>query len=149
MGTRADFYIGNGADAKWIGSIGWDGYPEGIDNAVLSAKTVETFREALAHFFAGRDDVSSPDHGWPWPWDNSQKTDFAYCFIDGKVEAYDFGHGPFDPLLEYTSEEENIRFSSPKAIFPDMTSTKNVTLGKRSGLIRISGRSMKLWVLIV
>ena len=30
MGTRADFYIGKGTDAEWLGSIAWNGYPDGI-----------------------------------------------------------------------------------------------------------------------
>ena len=27
MGTRADFYVGRGDAAEWIGSIAYDGYP--------------------------------------------------------------------------------------------------------------------------
>lgn len=30
MGTRADFYVGRGTEAEWIGSIALDGYPDGI-----------------------------------------------------------------------------------------------------------------------
>lgn len=30
MGTIADFYVGRGPKAEWIGSIAWDGYPDGI-----------------------------------------------------------------------------------------------------------------------
>jgi hypothetical protein len=32
MGTRADFYIGCGRDSEWIGSIAWDGYPDGLSD---------------------------------------------------------------------------------------------------------------------
>lgn len=32
MSTRADFYVGRGAEAEWIGSISWDGYPDGVDD---------------------------------------------------------------------------------------------------------------------
>jgi hypothetical protein len=30
MGTRADFYIGRGTEAEWLGSVAWDGYPGGV-----------------------------------------------------------------------------------------------------------------------
>lgn len=39
MGTRADFYVGKGPNAEWLGSTAMDGYPEGIfhkDNLRLS-----------------------------------------------------------------------------------------------------------------
>jgi hypothetical protein len=29
MGTRADFYVGRGKDAEWLGSVAFDGYPSG------------------------------------------------------------------------------------------------------------------------
>ena len=76
MGTRADFYMGRGPDAEWIGSIAWDGYPEGItpkggkwpDGAHLfDAQTEEEYRERLEDYFERREDVSRPEHGWPWP----------------------------------------------------------------------------------
>ncbi len=43
MGTRADFYIGRGPTAEWIGSLPLDGYPEGIDAKVLACQSVEAF----------------------------------------------------------------------------------------------------------
>ena len=42
MGTRADFYIGRGATAEWIGSIAWDGYPDGIPAPILEATDDDT-----------------------------------------------------------------------------------------------------------
>jgi hypothetical protein len=30
MGTRADFYVGRGETAEYLGSIAWDGYPDGL-----------------------------------------------------------------------------------------------------------------------
>ena len=67
MGTRADFYIGRGEKAQWMGSIGWDGYPEAIDDELLNATTPETFLAALTAFWEKRNDVTRPDQGWPWP----------------------------------------------------------------------------------
>jgi hypothetical protein len=131
MGTRADFYEGRGTDAEWLGSIAWDGYPEGLSDQpeLLQATTAEGFKEAVAALLAERDDGTTPDQGWPWPWENSRTTDYAYAFDSGSVWASYFGHSWF-PATEQEPEDE-----TPKdAAFPDMSSRQRVTLGERSGL---------------
>lgn len=35
MGTRADFYVGRGPEAEYLGSIAWDGHPEGMPSELL------------------------------------------------------------------------------------------------------------------
>lgn len=110
MGTRADFYIGRGENAEWIGSIAWDGYPDGIDGAVRTAKTEEDFRQAVMKFFADRDDVTLPAAGWPWPWEDSRTTDYAYAFDGGQVYYSGFGHEWTESMydareLEYDHDE--------------------------------------------
>ena len=85
MGTRADFYIGKGKDAEWIGSIAWDGYREGIDSQILNCQSEAAFRHAVELFLAKRDDAIYPKDGWPWPWDDSSITDCSYWFFDGKT----------------------------------------------------------------
>jgi hypothetical protein len=136
MGTRADFYVGRGEAAEWLGSIGWDGYPDGIDDAVKSATTLEEFQSALQHFVASREDWTKPDDGWPWPWDNSRTTDYAYAFDGGKVWASCFGHEWFDATQK---EPDGNDAGRKTAVFPDMSGRKNVTLGRRSGVIVIRG----------
>lgn len=138
MGTRADFYIKK-ADEKelvWISSIAWDGYPDGIDKLVLEAKTQTEFIAELQKFLQPRTDVTLPDHGWPWPWNDSGTTDYAYCFHNGKVYANCFGNGWFDPF-EKTEEDKD-----PSIIwehdYPDMSNIKNVRYDRGSGLIVIS-----------
>ena len=141
MGTRADFYIGRGTEAEWLGSIAWDGYPAGIDPAVLAASVEDGYRSAVAEMLA-REDGTTPDLGWPWPWDDSGTTDYAYAFEDGAVYASSFGHAWFRP----NPDAEN--FGDPDAdehgddlgegaTFPDMSARKAVTYGKRSGVIVI------------
>lgn len=133
MGTRADFYVGRGESAEWLGSIAWDGYPGGINKPLLKADTEKKYRAAVVRFFADREDVTRPVDGWPWPWENSLTTDYAYAFDDGKVWASPFGHGWFDPLKD---EPEDDRPKS--AVFPNMKAGANVQIGgKRSGLIVI------------
>jgi hypothetical protein len=96
------------------------GYPEGIDGAVLAATDEAGYRAAVAAFFAGRRDVTLPEHGWPWPWADSCTTDFAYAF-DGNVWACCFGHGWYNPSIERSDEEKEGYYDRPKLeTFPDM-----------------------------
>lgn len=136
MGTRADFYVGRGEDAEWLGSIAWDGYPDGpngVPSFVQSAPTEGEFRNAVRGFFEGRDDVSGPDHGWPWPWDDSNTTDYSYAFDEGCVWVTCFGHG-WDRYDQYDHEDERDR---PKVSFPDMSRFRQTARAgdNRSGLL--------------
>lgn len=141
MGTRADFYIKK-ADEKelvWLASIAWDGYPDGIDDPdVLKAKTEKDYISLLTEFLSKRDDVTLPKEGWPWPWDTSSTTDYAYCFTGSKVLANHFGSGWYNPKAKVKEDQE------PKIIwkhdYPNMKDIKNVRYDKGSGLIVISAR---------
>lgn len=145
MGTRADFYVGRGTEAEWLGSIAWDGYPAGIDDAVLLSDTDEEYRRKVAEFLA-REDGTLPEMGWPWPWDDSGTTDYAYAFEGAKVYASSFGHAWFevDTLAENGGDpeaEEHGADLGKSATFPNMADRSAVTLGKRSGLIVFGGPS--------
>lgn len=145
MGTRADFYVGRGQNATWLGSIAWDGYPEGITPvgnewpggvSLFDATTEGEFRARLALLFDGRKDVTLPAQGWPWPWKDSRTTDYAYAFHDGKVIAWCFGK-PFD--IEKRQDANDEDWDPPKDTFPNMEEDSNVSLGgPRSGLIVIT-----------
>lgn len=52
MGTRADFYIKQEQEPKmlWLGSIAWDGYPDGIDSEVLQASNVDEYKSRVNSF---------------------------------------------------------------------------------------------------
>jgi hypothetical protein len=97
MGTRADFYVGKGKDAEWIGSVAWDGcewgerIKKGDHDSISGAKDESEYRKAVSELLEKRDDGTTPENGWPWPWDDSATTDCAYCFSDGKVEAFAWG----------------------------------------------------------
>jgi len=128
MGTRADFYVGTGPDAEWLGSLAFDGYridemeerhaDKTADNAecwaIKTATAEQAYRDAVAKLLKLNDDATTPDQGWPWPWENSHTTDYAYAFVDGACKSFPWGKG---------------------AEWPDMTDRKNTTFGKRSGLI--------------
>ena len=133
MGTRADFYVRSEESMEWLGSIAWDGYPDGIDKPVLKAKSEDEFRVNVEGFLLIESGATFPKDGWPWPWNDSRTTDYSYIFQDGKVMASNFGYELFDPLKE---QEESDETSKMDNYFPDMSHLKNVQLsGPRSGLI--------------
>jgi len=144
MGSRADFYVGRGKDAEWLGSIAWDGYPGARTKRAFEAKSEEEFRAEVAAL-ASEDDFTSPEQGWPWPWETSHTTDFAYAWDDGTVWATCFAHQwtsaracgesvkRWDKV--YAAEHGDDAPKLPRDAFPDMAARKRVALGKRSGLI--------------
>lgn len=141
MGTRSDFYIGRGESAEWIGSIAWDGYPSGINQLILRAKTAKTFRKHVAAMAESRDDFTKPEQGWPWPWSDSKTSDYAYAFDGDQVYMSCFG-STWKSYTEYVAngkvDDEDFWGEAKEAVFPDMSNKQAVTYGKRSGLIVVS-----------
>ena len=137
MGTRADFYVGRGKQAEWIGSITWDGYPGGISPEVFAVTTERDYRAAVAEFFSERDDVTHPSEPWPWPWENSATTDYAYAFDAGTVYASSFGHAWFEVKPDADCYGEPEEDGDQTVVFPDMTDRKGDWnhIMSRSGLI--------------
>lgn len=144
MGTRADFYVGRGPEAEWIGSIGWDGYPSQVvhkdaQGTLAQAKTKLDFTAAVALIASERDDFTRPVDGWPWPWEDSSTTDYAYAWDNG-LWISSFG-GPWltiDQAKEQEDADDAYEYEKdlgPNAVFPGMNSKKNVTLDKCSGLM--------------
>lgn len=112
MDERADFYLGRGDDAEWLGSITWNGYPaalacetEGVELPILgtdvtvisfrslggtkalTANTLEDYIDGLRHLATSRNDFIDPTDGWPWDWPNSALTDYTYAYDNGTVYA--------------------------------------------------------------
>jgi hypothetical protein len=154
MGTRADFYIGRGDSAQWLGSIGYDGYPGGIDAQILDRRNQGDFEAMVSKYIAGRDDGTPPEAGWPWPWETSHTTDFAYMFEDGSVWVSGFGSewvriaewNEIEAMQQAYEEWEDGGQDGPEPLrprdlnrkgaeVPDMSDRQQVTFGRRSGLI--------------
>ena len=93
MGTRADYYIGTGPDAEWLGSTTFDGYPDGCPRDVLNATTEAQFRIEVELLLSDHGVPSTrPNEGWPWPWKDSRTTDYAYAWCsDDAVRLSSFG----------------------------------------------------------
>ena len=137
MGTRADFYIGRGLEAEWLGSIAWDGYSEGIPDDILNQGSEESYRKDVNQFISSREDGTLPEQGWPWPWEDSQTTDYSYAFENGQVHASCFGYNWFDPT-EPEPEDSCDNEKDKTTIFPNMKDIQKVSLGDQSGVIFFS-----------
>jgi len=127
MGTRADFYIGEGKDATWLGSSAYDGYE--IDG-MEAVQSEDQFR-AVVEARTSEDDGTKPDMGWPWPWKDSCTTDYAYCWCDGAVKIFCFGKRTRLTDGEWLTGEEEHEF-------PDMSERRKVASGNRSGILMVS-----------
>lgn len=152
MGTRADFYVGRGEKAEWIGSVAWDGYVQAIPEDILLTSSEEEFRQQVTQFLTGRDDKTTPDMGWPWPWEDSNTTDYTYAFDpqEGRVFATHFGRGwklgeqvvkdAADKTSNYYEdggyyENGDYWCEERRIVFPNMEHIQNVSLGKNSGIM--------------
>ena len=100
--TKADFYIGNGIAANWIGSIREDGYPNGIPLNILICTNPTLYEELVVELIKERGGPIKTDGGmWPWLWPDSRMTDYSYMFLldHNKVFASNYGRNFFDPIL--------------------------------------------------
>ena len=142
MGTRADFYVGPGDAMEWIGSVAWDGYPDGFPITIMKASSPELFKAAVGRELASRDDSTAPDKGWPWPWKDSGTSDYGYWHNGKEVlfEAQGYwvrvvDHGPYWECANEDAAEARKKFSQGPCKWPDMSGKQRVTLGPRSGII--------------
>lgn len=135
MGSRADYYVGRGAEAEWLGSVAYDGYDvdDGRPVRARDARNESEWRLAVDAMIRRRDDGTAPEQGWPWPWETSRNTDYAYTFVDGAVLVSCFGHH-WSPLGEEHDD------GPQDEVFPDMSARQRVTFGPRSGVLLIGVR---------
>lgn len=135
MGTRADFYKGmNPSTMQWLGSIGWDGYPQGHGHPAKHLRNSMTEAEYDLAIAGIIDDTGTafthPDQGWPWPWSTSHATDYAYTWHEGFVYVSNFG-SPWKEWADFLAGDPD------PADFPDMTTHQNVRYDHGSGLVVI------------
>lgn len=132
MGTRADFYIGRGEKAEWLGSLCYDGYPNGVPEDVLrNSHTEQEWRANVAKLLAGEESATIPEQGWPWPWEDSRTTDYAYAWDDGTPWISSYGHAWYRADSPDPDQDEDER----TAVFPNMKNRQKVAFGKRSGFL--------------
>jgi hypothetical protein len=112
-----------------------DGYLGSCTRKIVTAQTQEDFELHVAERIA-EDDGTRPEQGWPWPWEDSCTTDYAYAFDEGRVFIARFGHTwrtlAEQEAFEASDEDEPL---SERCVFPNMKDRQRVTYGPRSGLI--------------
>ncbi len=86
MGTKADFYIKDGDDLVWHGSIQWEGNEKHIPKPLLQSSCNEEFLQNLDKFLKSRSD--SVVDRWPWHWESSKQTDYVYIMWEEKGAVY-------------------------------------------------------------
>jgi len=124
--TKADFYIGSNKDARWIGSLPHDGYPvDGHVSAEIFLQVNKIMFEEMVMSILAKFDGIIPDRGdvWPWIWQDSRCTDYAYMFDKklNKVIASEMGKEFFDPIKIIQGEgmrRANLGIGIPE--FPQM-----------------------------
>jgi hypothetical protein len=102
---RADFYIGLGAEAEWLGSMGDGGHPSEVTsvhdlfnlNGDVDDYTEDTFRQMVESILDDTPDyvlVSRASTGgwWPWGYDTSVGTPFAYAWNNGCIHVFENGY---------------------------------------------------------
>lgn len=153
MGTRADFYVGRGPNAKWLGSIAYDGYPDegGHPRELFKSKNLKEFKSNIKKHLSKLDHWTSPEQGWPWPWEDSTTTDYAYAWDKGlwinrgnsgwcsltELNDYHKQYEKWKKLKETADKEEapaDPWVGRSVGIFPNMKNIQKVTLGARSGI---------------
>ena len=102
MGTRSDFYImEHDGSMQWLGSAFKDGGPLHTPIELLIQSNETGFEESVLDLLKSKDSVCKFDgEGWPWPWDDSQLTDYTYIFhvCSGKVLMSEAGGRLVDPI---------------------------------------------------
>ena len=154
MGTRSDYYVGRDPETmEWLGSDGYDGYPEGVfeetgkDGHITPKFVVDegTWRVEVNHYLSSQQSCTWPEEGWPWPWNDSNTTDYAYTYDDGQIWGSCFGspwcllvNGALPASEDEDGDEINADYwYAPKHDMPDMSERKNVRMDAGSGLITI------------
>jgi len=119
--TKADFYVGYGKSAWWLGSIRKDGMPDRIKDDIIYSVTKAQYERRVKAMLIKKTDSILPGDGWPWLWDDSKMTDFSYFYFNEKVHASFMGGILFDPISVSLGEDlktSYIRYDDPE--FPNM-----------------------------
>ena len=136
MGTRADFWIGYGPEASWLGSVAWDG-DQWLQPELAALKSEAAFRQFVQDILAGDDSATRPEQGWPWPWEDSTTTDYAYVFEQptkvaakqtGHVVVYKFG-------TRVWAKGKHLANGRKQYDWRNMRDVQQIDFGQRSGLI--------------
>lgn len=117
MGSKADFYVGRGIQAEWLGSVGWDGVPAALPVSLLASQSEKDFRSEVSSMLIARADGIVTDSGWPWTWDTSHGTTYTYAFDQNRVWCSCYGSSWWKAAQP---EPDHTTLARKAAKFPDM-----------------------------
>jgi len=81
MSTKADFYILDGDNIKWLGSLYKGSDPESIPTDILIQVNRVMFEEMLFEHLEANNGATDE---WPWMWSDSRVTDYSYFYHTGR-----------------------------------------------------------------
>lgn len=122
--NKADFYVGMGPEADWIGSVSKCGNVYELSTPILLQVNRIMFEELSIEYIKFCEGVVA-NHicQWPWQWPDSRMTDFSYIFLPQMEKVYVSIQGGdlLDPIMLVQGEsliEANAMLGPP--VFPSM-----------------------------
>lgn len=98
MSDSADFYVGLGDSAEWLGSVIQDAHPREMELRCLlgssaeDAPTATDYTETTFRDIVGLMADVDPEDGWPWSYPDSGDTDYVYVWNNGSITVYERGY---------------------------------------------------------
>ena len=106
--NKADFYVGLGPGAEWIGSVKKCGELWAITTSILLQVSRTMYEEMVIEYIQFCEGVVG-DHvcKWPWDWNDSQMTDYSYIFVPEHHRVYMsmLGQDLIDPIKILQGED--------------------------------------------
>lgn len=86
---KADFYVGMGPGAEWIGSVERCGEIWTLSRDILIQVSRMMYEESVLDYIRLCGGIVG-DHicKWPWDWDDSRMTEYSYIFIPKRNKVY-------------------------------------------------------------
>ncbi len=110
MGTKADFYIKSGDALEWQGSLEWDCNEELIPDEIVQSSCKEEFIINLENALKIRKGFHPLETGWPWLWNTSKQTDYAYILVEEKGTVYISKHNsPCYSIYDYRNYKKRAK----------------------------------------
>lgn len=125
MSIKADFYVGIGPDAEWLGSIFKGGSVWEIPTSIFIQVNQTMFEEMVLELLSSKESVVH-DRGdkWDHDWSDSRLTDYTYMFDPAREKVLMYQSGtdclvdPIKILQGYGISECIELYGTPK--FPTM-----------------------------
>ena len=86
---KADFYVGMGRDAEWVGSVHKCGEIWALSTEILIQVNKTMYEESVVEYINLCEGIVA-NHvcQWPWAWADSRMTDYSYIFIPEYEKVY-------------------------------------------------------------